>query len=289
MLEVRMQYRELGTTGEKLSVIGFGGILVVGEDQSDANRLVASAADRGVNYFDVSPMYGDGEAEIKLGSALAPYRQTAFLACKTLRRDALGAREELERSLKRLRTDYLDLYQLHRMATMEDVELVFGEGGAMETFLRAREEGKVRFLGFSAHSAEAAVELLQRFPFDSVLCPVNFVSYFEGSFGPQVIDAALRRGAGVLALKAMARTALPRGTTQAQRPWPKSWYEPIADEELASLAVRFTLSLPVTAAIPPGHPELWEIAYRIAVDPRPLIQEEEARLRAVAELTVPLF
>jgi aryl-alcohol dehydrogenase-like predicted oxidoreductase len=289
ILEVEMQYRELGTTGERLSVVGFGGILVVGEAQSDADRLVASAVDRGVNYFDVAPLYGDGEAEIKLGPALAPYRKSAFLACKTLRRDAAGAREELERSLQRLQTDYLDLYQLHRMPTMEDVEQAFSAGGAMETLLRAREEGIVRFLGFSAHSEAAAVELLRRFPFDSVLCPMNFASYLSGSFGPRVIDAARRRGTGVLALKPMARTALPEGTTQAQRPWAKAWYDPIDDEDLASLAVRYTLSLPVTATIPPGHPKLWEIAYRAAVDPRALTQEEESRLRAVAEVTAPLF
>jgi aryl-alcohol dehydrogenase-like predicted oxidoreductase len=284
-----MQYRELGSTGEKLSVIGFGGILVVGEEQSDANRLVASAVDRGVNYFDVAPLYGDGEAEIKLGPALAPYRQNTFLACKTLRRDAAGAREELERSLERLHTDYVDLYQMHRMPTIDDVEQAFAPGGAMETLLRAREEGTVRFLGFSAHSAEAAVELFRRFPFDSALVPMNFVTYIQGNFGPQIVEAAQRRGAGILALKPMARTALPEGTTVEQRPRAKAWYEPIEDEELASLAVRYTLSLPVTATVPPGHPDLWEIAFRAGADPVPLTPEEESRLTAIARQTAPLF
>jgi len=284
-----MQYRELGRTGQRLSVIGFGGIVVVGTSQEEANRLVASAVDRGVTYFDVAPSYGNGEAEERLGPALEPYRSRVFLAGKTQRRDAAGAQQELEQSLRRLRTDYFDLYQLHAMTRLEDVETVLGPGGAMETFMRAREQGKVRFLGFSAHSVEAAVELLRRFPFDSVLFPFNFAAYLSGNFGPQVVEAAQRAGAGLLALKGMARTRWPEGTTREQRRWQKAWYEPIDDRALAELALRFTLSLPVTAAIPPGHAELWELALEVAQDPRPLAAEEEQRLRELAMQTEPIF
>jgi aryl-alcohol dehydrogenase-like predicted oxidoreductase len=282
-----MEYRELGQTGAKLSAIGFGGILVMNEPQDAADRLVASAVERGVTYFDVAPGYGD--AEERLGPALAPFRQGAFLACKTGKRDAAGAQEELERSLRRLRTDHFDLYQLHGMTKMEEVDQVLGPGGALETFQRAREQGKTRFLGFSAHSAEAAVALLRRFRFDSVLFPFNFSTYLHGNFGPQVVEAARQAGAGLLALKGMARTHWPEGTTRETRPWRKAWYEPIEDEETASLALRFTLSLPVTAAIPPGHVELWEMALRVAQDPRPLSPEEERRLHELAERTEPLF
>lgn len=284
-----MQYRELGRTGQRLSVIGFGGIVVVGTSQHEANRLVASAVDRGVTYFDVAPSYGNGEAEERLGPALEPYRSRVFLACKTQRRDAAGAQQELEQSLRRLRTDYFDLYQLHAMTKLEDVDTVLGPGGAMETFTRAREQGKVRFLGFSAHSVEAAVELLRRFPFDSVLFPFNFAAYLSGNFGPQVVEAAQRAGAGLLALKGMARTRWPEGTPREQRRWQKAWYEPIDDRALAELALRFTLSLPVTAAIPPGHAELWELALEVAQDPRPLTAEEEQRLRELATHTEPIF
>lgn len=287
--EDHMQYRELGRTGQRLSVIGFGGILVVGHTQEEANRMVASTVDRGVNYFDVAPSYGDGEAEEKLGPALEPYRHNAFLACKTGKRDAAGAQEELEQSLRRLRTDHFDLYQLHAMTTLEDVERVLAPGGAMEVFLKAREQGKTRFIGFSAHSVEAAVALLERLPFDSVLFPFNFASYLRGNFGPQVVEAAQRAGAGLLALKGMARTRWPEGMSREQRPWRKCWYEPITDEQLAELALRFTLSLPVTAAIPPGHIELWEMALRVAQDPRPLTVDEERRVRELAMQTEPLF
>jgi aryl-alcohol dehydrogenase-like predicted oxidoreductase len=284
-----MQYRELGRTGRTLSVIGFGGIIVVGVEQAEADRRVKSAVERGVTYFDVAPSYGNGEAEEKLGPALEPFRKDVFLACKTQKRDAAGAQQELEQSLRRMRTDHFDLYQLHAMTKMEDVDTVLGPGGALETFQRAREEGKVRHLGFSAHSAEAAVALLDRFPFDSVLFPFNFSTYLVGNFGPQVVAAAQRKGAGLLALKGMARTKWPEGTTREQRRWQKAWYEPIDEGRFASLALRFTLALPVTAAVPPGHQALWEMAVRVAQDPTPLSAEEERALRALAEQNEPIF
>jgi len=284
-----MQYRELGRTGATLSAIAFGAIVVNGLAQEEANRVVAGVVERGVTYFDVAPSYGNGEAEEKLGPALQPHRQGAFLACKTAEREAVSAQAELDRSLRRMRTDHFDLYQLHAMTTLEEVERVFAPGGAMEVFERAKSDGKARFLGFSAHSVEAAVALLERYPFDSVLFPFNFASYLAGDFGPRVVEAAQKRGAGLLALKGMARTRWPEGLAREQRTWTKTWYEPIDDPELASLALRFTLGLPVTAAIPPGHKELWELAYRVAADPRPLTADEEARLRAIAAETAPLF
>jgi len=284
-----MQYRTLGRTGAQLSVIGFGGIVVNGGSREEANRQVARAIERGVTYFDVAPSYGNGESEEKLGPALEPHRAGAFLACKTNKRDATTAQAELEQSLRRLRTDHLDLYQLHAMTMMEEVERVFAPGGAMEALRRAREEGKTRFLGFSAHSAEAAVALLDRFAFDSVLFPFNFCAYLEGNFGPQVVAAAQRHGAGLLALKGMAKTKWPEGMKAEERPWRKAWYEPIADRETAALALRFTLGLPITAAVPPGHLELFDLALEVAADPRPLTAAEETRLREIARGTEPLF
>ena len=204
-------------------------------------------------------------------------------------RDAAGAEQELARSLARLQTDYLDLYQFHAVTEMAEVEQIFAPGGAMETFLKARQEGKVRHLGFSAHSAEAAVAMLRRFPFDSVLVPLNFCSYMKGDFGPQVVQAAGETGAGVLALKAMARTGWPEGTDRQTTRYPKCWYEPLEDERTAALAFRFTLSLPIAASIPPAHVGLWEIALREAQDPRPLSEEEELVLQEEAARTEPLF
>jgi aryl-alcohol dehydrogenase-like predicted oxidoreductase len=270
-----------------LSVIGFGGIVVSETSPDEASRLVASAVTRGVNYFDVAPSYGDAEA--KLGPALKPYRNDVFLACKTQCRDAEGATAELEASLKMMHTDHFDLYQLHAMTKMDDVEKVLGPGGALEAFQRARASGKVRFLGFSAHSAEVAEALLDRFPFDSVLFPLNFATYLEGNFGPQVVAAAQRHGTGILALKGMARTRWPEGTAREDRRWRKAWYEPLDDRALATLALRFTLGLGVTAAIPPGHAELFDLALEIAQDLRPLSETELTTITEMARATEPLF
>jgi aryl-alcohol dehydrogenase-like predicted oxidoreductase len=166
-----MEKRQLGKTSESLSMIGFGGILVMDEDPPTASRLVAEAVDRGINYFDVAPTYGN--AEERLGPALEPYRKSVFLACKTEKRTAAEATEALHGSLEHLRTDYFDLYQLHAVTTMEEVEQILGPGGALEAFVQAREEGLVRYLGFSAHSEEAAVALLDGFGFDSILFPLQ--------------------------------------------------------------------------------------------------------------------
>src|ERR1035441_4416039 len=160
-----------------LSVIGFGGIVVMGMEPKDAGRTVVEAVERGINYFDVAPSYGNGEAEEKLGPALAPHRKSVFLACKCERRDAEGARQQLETSLKRLETDHFDLYQFHAVASRNDVDQIVAPGGALELFVKARQEGKVQHLGFSAHNEEAAAALMDHFPFDSVLFPVNFVNY----------------------------------------------------------------------------------------------------------------
>jgi predicted aldo/keto reductase-like oxidoreductase len=278
--------RKLGRTGEQLSIIGLGGIVVIGNEQEQANRIVRGAVDRGVNYFDVAPSYGNGEAEEKLGPALQGYRNRVFLTCKTGRRDKAGAEEELQRSLKRLRTDHFDLYQLHALTSREDVEQALGPGGAIEAFAQARQKGLVRFLGFSAHSVEAALTAMDRFSFDTILFPFNWVCWSQGDFGPQVLKAARAKDMGCLALKAMAHHPWPRG---AKRDYPKCWYQPITDPELAALALRFTLSEPVTAAIPPGDERLFNLALSVAGQFKPLSGEERRQLLARAAGEQPIF
>jgi len=269
-----------------LSVIGLGGVVVMGLEQPEANRTVAEAFEHGVNYFDVAPSYGDGEAEQKLGPALEPYRKKVFLACKTTRRDAQGARQELEASLKHMRTDHFDLYQFHAVGSMKDVEQILAPGGAAETFLKARQEGKVRYLGFSAHHAEAALTLIDGFHFDSVLFPVNYVNYAEGNFGPQIMAKAQEKGLARLALKAMAHTPWKDGATHTYK---KCWYHPIEDPELARRALRFTLSEDITATVPPGDERLFRLALAAAPDFQPLTAEERRNLLASAKGVTPIF
>lgn len=281
-----MQTRPFGQTGWNLSILGFGGIIVTDTTTTEADAYVGEAIDRGINYFDVAPSYGN--AQEMLGPALAPYRENVFLACKTGRRDAPGAREELEQSLRLMQTDHFELYQLHAITSDEDIQQAFGAGGAMETFVKAREEGKVRHLGFSAHSVEAALSAMAQFSFDSLLFPFNYVTYEHAGFGPQVMEDAQRRGVARLALKGMARGPWRDGDAHRSE-YPKAWYEPLADRSEAALALRYTLSLPITSAIPPGDIRLFRMALDIADAFEPLAREETVAVRAQAQTEKPLF
>ena len=269
-----------------LSVIGFGGIVLMGMSQREGDRVVAEAVDSGVNYFDVAPSYGDGEAEKKLGPALAPYRNRIFLACKTMERDAGAAEKELVRSLQKLKTDHLDLYQFHAVTELEEVDRIFAAGGAMETFVRARENGRIKYIGFSAHSEAAAFAMMDRFPFDSVLFPFNLVCYAQGNFGPAVMERAKRSGVARLALKMLARGPWPKA---AKKTYSKAWYQPIDVLAEAQKAVRFTLSEDVTAAIPPGDVRLFRLAMSLAAEFRPLTAEERTEILAETKGITPLF
>ena len=246
-----MEKRQLGATDNQLSVIGFGGIAIMNEEPEEAARLVSRAVDRGISYFDVAPGYGN--AEERLGPALKPYRDGVFLACKTGQRRADEAEAELHRSLERLQTDQLDLYQLHGVRDLEDADAILGPGGALETFVAAREQGLIRHIGFSAHSQDAALRLLDAFPFDSMLLPINAACWTAGGFGPLAVEKAVEKGTGVLALKSMAK----RPVAEAEvKKWPKCWYVPVDTLPEAIECLAFTLGQPVTAALPPGHADL---------------------------------
>jgi len=276
--------RILGKTGKKLSVIGFGGIMLNDNLQDFANEMVAKAYDLGVNYYDVAPGYGN--AQEKLGPALKPYRKNCFLACKTQDRTAAGSQNELEDSLRKLETDHFDLYQLHALSSVEEVEKVFGPGGAMETFMKAKKEGKVKHLGFSAHSVEAALLAMKNYDFDSILFPINFVCWNTGDFGPQVFAEAEKRGMGILALKAMALTPLEQGEPKFDK---NVWYRPVQDEEIMKMALKFTLSKNITAAVPPGKNTLFLKALEFMNEYNPITEQETKKLLALAKTTKPIF
>jgi len=269
-----------------LSIIGFGGIVMMGIEQDHANEVVAGAIARGINYFDVAPSYGDGEAEEKLGIALEPHRKDIFLACKAEKRDRDGARSQLETSLKRLRTDHLDLYQFHAVKTVDDAKRILAPGGAAETFVKAKRDGLVRYIGFSAHGVDAAKFLMDSMPLDSVLFPVNYVNYAEGDFGPQILAEAKKRGLARMALKALAQTTWKPGE---KKTYPNCWYRPIEDPALAEKALHFTLSEDVTSAIPPGYEKFLRTAIDAASKFKPLSASERQTLLASAQGMTPIF
>ena len=279
-----LERRALGKTGEKLSVIGFGGIVVMNATTEQAAERVRAAVEAGVNYFDVAPSYGN--AEDMLGPALEPHRKGVFLACKTQGRTKDAANAELESSLRKMRTDHFDLYQHHAVTKKADALKILGPGGAMEAFAAAKKAGKVRFVGFSAHSVEAATALMDGYAFDTILFPVNYATWHAGGFGPQVLAKAKEKGMGILCLKAMAKGPWSEG---AQKRYAKCWYEPLDTPEDAAMGLRFTLSHPVTAAVPPGDETLFAMALKIAAGFQPLAPAEVEAIKARGLAAAPLF
>lgn len=282
----KLQYRELGKTGAELSIVGFGGIVVSGVPQEEANDRVKRAVERGINYFDVAPTYGNAE-EI-LGPALEPFRDQVFLSCKTRERDAEGAQKEMDRSLERMRTDHFDLYLLHAIVNPQvDVERAFEKDGAMKTLLKARDEGKVRSLGFSAHSVEAALLALEKFEFDVVMYPINWVCDFQEQFSQPVREKGGEMGCGFVALKTFVEGHYQKGDP---REYAKCWYKPIDKDALARMSLAYTLSHEgVATALPPGQPELFEMAVDIAERHEDLTDEQLAQLKEMSGSESPLF
>jgi predicted aldo/keto reductase-like oxidoreductase len=284
-----MPRRKLGRTGEVVSIICFPGLALVHKelDQASCTRAVQQAFARGINYFDVAPAYGKGVCETRLGLALEGIsRAEIFLACKTGKRDQEDSRIELEQSLKLLKTDYFDLYQLHHLRTVEEVKRALGPGGAVETLDKARKEGKVKYLGFSAHTTAAGLEAMRGFRFDTVMFPINFVDYYQNGFGKEVMELANQQGAALISIKPMSHGAWPEGMAR-NREW---WYRCTETQEEVEQAVRWTLSLPgLVSAVPPSWLDLLDKAIEAAQSYRPATPEEIRNVKLRAAGLTPLF
>lgn len=245
----------LGKTGFQVSPIIYAGIVSMDVPQADSDRYVAASIDAGVNYFDVAPSYGS--AEVTLGPSLEPYRKDVYLACKTTCRGKAEAEKELRASLKNLRTDWFDLYQLHAMRTPQDVQEAFAPDGTMELLARLRQEGVIRKLGISAHSEEAALECLRLYPFDSVMFPVNWMLSIGQGIGGRLVAAKAAYGFGLLGIKSIIERAWKDEAEREASSWPKSWCKPFdaEDKDLRLAAMRFAFHLGADVLIPPGN---WE-------------------------------
>lgn len=270
--------RVLGRTKRRVSIVGFPGLALVHHPQDRCNEAVHAAFAHGVNYFDVAPAYGD--AETKMGIALQGLdRSKLFLACKTKKRDKAAAREELERSLKLAKTDHFDLYQLHHLSKTAETEQALGTGGAIEALVKAKEEGLVKHLGFSAHTTKAAVYALKAFAFDTVMFPINFVEFYLRGFGKEVLELANQQGAAVLAIKMLSRGLWPKDVEQTRK-W---WYRAVEEPHEVDLAVRFTLSQPsVVIGFPPAFVDVLDKALVGARKYQPITPAETEELRQLA-------
>lgn len=250
-----MIYRTLGKTGYSISAVTYGGIVSMEDGQKNSDNYVSWALSQGINYFDVAPTYGD--AEEKLGNSLIPYRDQIYLACKTNIRTRKEAEEEMEKSRKLLHTDYFDVYQMHGLCTMEELETVFAPGGVMELLIEMKEKGIAKKLGFTAHSETVALEAIKRYDFDTVLFPFNWHMNLKYGMGNRLLAAAKEKNMGILCMKSMIERAWDeKRDTDAKKKYPKSWCKPFdveADHELLRSAVKYALSLGVDTIIPPGN------------------------------------
>jgi uncharacterized protein len=205
----RLPLRKLGRTGEAVTMLGIGGFHVGWTSARDASEIIEAALEGGIRFFDTAENYQNGESERRYGLHLTPkYREHIFLMTKTHAFDAKTAREHLEGSLRRMKTDYLDLWQLHSLRGPDDVDQRL-QAGVLETVMKAREEGKVRFAGFTGHSnPEALLRILDQTadsdPFDACLMPVNVIDPSYHSFTGQVLPRLLQRRIGLLAMKTLA-------------------------------------------------------------------------------------
>ena len=275
--------RLLGKTGEMISIVGFGGIALRNNGQDFANTTIAKAYEMGITYFDIAPSYGDSQA--LMGPALEPYRNKVFLSCKTGMRDKAGSEEELHESLKQLKTDHVDLYQFHALSTMDDLEQVFAKDGAIETFTKARKEGKVRFLGFSAHNEEVALKAMDMFDFDTILYPINCVCWLNGNFGPNVFKTAREKDMGILAIKAVAKERV----GDDAKPYPNMWYKPFEDDEEIINALRFTLSKDISATVHAGDVKYMKETIKMVKSAVEILPPDQNKIDQMVKDVKPIF
>jgi aryl-alcohol dehydrogenase-like predicted oxidoreductase len=284
-----MDTRRLGRTGQLSSLVIFGTAAFWEIDQPSANAALDLALAAGINHIDVAPSYG--MAQQRLGPWLEPHRDQFYLSCKTLERTRDGAWAELRESLDLLRTDHVDLYQLHAVCTPEDLDAALAPGGAIETLVEAREQGLTKHLGITGHGMLAPVvhaAALERFDFDTVMTPIYPTLYADPDYRKameHLLELAQARDVGVMVIKSVAR-----------KPWPEdaphtynSWYEPFTDDPAIERGVHFALSQPVTAIASPGDVRLLPSVIRAAERFHMLDEsEQEAVITAMAD-TAPIF
>jgi predicted aldo/keto reductase-like oxidoreductase len=236
-----MAYRRLGNTGEIVSLLGLGGahLNMGGISELEAVDVVRTAMDHGVNFLDNSWDYSNGITEERMGQALRDgYRDRAFLMTKIDGRSGAVATRQLDQSLQRLRTDHLDLIQIHDISRRQDAERIFRPDGAVRALVQAKQAGKTRFIGFTGHKSPEihlhvlAVAEQHGFHFDTVQMPLNVMDAHFDSFLHHVVPVARAKGMGVLGMKPLASGDLLKSKTVT-----------------APEALHFAMSLPLSVCI----------------------------------------
>ena len=283
-----METRRLGRTGHMSTVAIFGAAALGRVTQAQADETMERILAAGVNHIDVAPSYG--EAELRIGPWMERERQRFFLGCKTTERTKAGAAAELRRSLERLRVASFDLFQLHAVKTMEELDQVTAPGGALEAVIEARGRGLTRYIGITGHGVDAPaiyLEALRRFDFDTVLFPLNFVQYANPTYrknAEELIRQCAAHDVGTMIIKSIC-----------ERPWgdlPKThntWYKPFTNAEHIQPCVNFVLSQDVTGLCTVGDIHVLPLVLEACEKFTPMQLNEQEALIATANQYEPLF
>jgi len=259
--------RVFGKTGEKLTIIGQAGGRFPLCSYEDAKAITLRAYELGINYFDCARIYWNGKSEEVYGDVLPPFRKNIFLTTKSPQRSRKGAEEDLEKSLRALKTDYLDLWQIHQVSTMDEVQQIFAPGGAIEAFEAAKKAGKCRFMGFTGHhDPEVHLAMLKNYDkYDTILMPLNPADPSYLSFEKMVLPVAVERGLGIQGMKSTGNAGL------------------LGEIHLKD-CLSYVLSLPIHC-LALGCTTIGQIEddVRIAQQFKPLSQEQMAKLREDAK------
>ncbi|TLS52846.1 aldo/keto reductase [Paenibacillus antri] len=239
--------RPLGRIPFESSVVMFGAASLGNVTQDEADASIRYALERGVNHFDTAASYG--HAEERMGPIISEVRDEIFLATKTGERSKEKAKAEIYRSLERMRVDSVDLLQLHAVGTIAELDSCTTKGGALEAAIEAKEEGVVKHIGITGHGHEAPIahlEALRRYPFETVLLPLNHYMYtmpeYREAFDA-LMEEAVNREVAVRVIKAIAKA--PWGERR-QRPY-ATWYEPFDRQDAIDACVHFVLKFPNVA------------------------------------------
>ena len=279
--------RPFGRTGHMSTATIFGGAALIRANQKDADRALEILLKYGVNHIDTAPRYGD--SEVLIGPWMARHRKDFFLATKTGKRTYQEAREDIQRSLERLKTDRLDLIQLHGLQHPDEWDTALGPGGALEAAIEARGKGLVRFIGITGHGWTIAAlhkRALKRFDFDSVLMPYNYVMHsnerYRNEF-EEVVRICRERNAAVQTIKSLARG--PWGITPQNR---NTWYQPLEEQTDIDRAVHWVLGRSDVFLNTVGDvellPKVLDAAARFQKRPAPEEMDEMAKINKMSSL-----
>jgi len=284
-----MEKRRFGRTGHMSTVAIFGAAAFWQATQAEADAAMDKVIAAGVNHIDVAPSYG--LAEERLGPRLERERRRFFLGCKTMERTKAGAAAELRRSLERLRVDAFDLYQIHAVTNMEELDAATGSGGALDAIVEAREAGLTKYIGITGHGVDSPavfLEALRRFDFDSVLFPINFVQYANPAYrrdAQELLRQCRARDVGTMIIKSITRS--PWGEQPKQY---GTWYRPFDDTAHIQTAVNFVLSQDVTGLCTAGDTRLLPLVLDACERFTPMgPEEQEALIAQGAGEYAPLF